>query len=379
MKKNLKKIVLFLSVFTLIAFTIGAANVNITWNWEPTIDNVNWFRYQLDKEEIDGWIFVDKSVTTCTIKNLDDSVPHILYLQQSVDKKVWSDSAINRVEVADMKAAREEKFKASQAEMKKKAEEKAKKEEEVKKEPTPVKEEKKESTFVEKNENASVKKEEPKKAEKKPETKAAKTKSGVVVSPYNKYNTMISFGGGCFVASFKDKIDIPKKLKDNTAYGFRDVAKYTPYLNLDFTFNNIASWGKYSGFGLKAGASYQFMIKYPNKWKDEYNAHGIKFWEYNAYQVLDSYFAMAYNLSFGKVVKLDFFIGGFADFSWKNRSDAVKLPGNVSMSFGAIAGLSNKYQIGDVFVLGLTPMYRYEWGNDDGHQVLAEVSMGFKF
>ena len=95
---GLKRIaaVLFLILFSL-SFAAARQGI-VTWMWFENDPMVGYYRYQVDGEDEDGWTVVDWSVTEAAIE-LDVSVVHTLYLQQSYDGVVWSPSSCTESEV----------------------------------------------------------------------------------------------------------------------------------------------------------------------------------------------------------------------------------------------------------------------------------------
>ncbi len=89
----IKKRSLLLVALVLFTATLFAAPVVVTWEWMLEDPNVTTFRYQIDGEDPDGWIVVDSSVTSYTVKGLDGSQAYTLYLQQSYDGENFSGSA----------------------------------------------------------------------------------------------------------------------------------------------------------------------------------------------------------------------------------------------------------------------------------------------
>lgn len=87
---------LLLEVFFLlcISFTISAGTVDITWKWTVNDPAVTTFRYQVDGEEPENWNYVDRSVLSHAIRGVDGNVDHVLFLQQSYDGLLWSESAV---------------------------------------------------------------------------------------------------------------------------------------------------------------------------------------------------------------------------------------------------------------------------------------------
>ena len=87
---------LFLILFSL-SFAFARQGI-VTWMWFENDPMVGYYRYQVDGEDEDGWTVVDWSVTEAAIE-LDVSVVHTLYLQQSYDGIVWSPSSSTESEV----------------------------------------------------------------------------------------------------------------------------------------------------------------------------------------------------------------------------------------------------------------------------------------
>ena len=88
--------VLFIILFSL--STAVAREGIVTWMWFENDPMVGYYRYQVDGEDENGWTVVDWSVTEVAIE-LDVSVVHTLYLQQSYDGIAWSPSSFTESEV----------------------------------------------------------------------------------------------------------------------------------------------------------------------------------------------------------------------------------------------------------------------------------------
>lgn len=97
MKKRI--FVVALLIASLVA-PVFAAQVTVEWNWAKNDPAVEFFRYQLDGEDENGWEIVDSSVTSYTVSGLDGSKEYTLYLQQSYDGIYWSESASSTSEAA---------------------------------------------------------------------------------------------------------------------------------------------------------------------------------------------------------------------------------------------------------------------------------------
>ena len=88
--------VLFLVLFSL-SFAAARDGI-VTWMWFENDPMVGYYRYQVDGEDEDGWTVVDRSVTEVALE-LDVSVVHTLYLQQSYDGVLWSPNSSTESEV----------------------------------------------------------------------------------------------------------------------------------------------------------------------------------------------------------------------------------------------------------------------------------------
>lgn len=87
MKKTFLALILLLVAG--VAFALEGA---VTWMWYVNDDNVRFYRYQLDGEDPDMWTVVDDYIDEVTL-DVDLTVEHVLYLQQSYDGEHWSNSS----------------------------------------------------------------------------------------------------------------------------------------------------------------------------------------------------------------------------------------------------------------------------------------------
>lgn len=69
-----------------------ALDATVTWSWSQNDPDVKYFRYQLDGEEEGLWTVVGADVLNASY-DIDVSVEHTLYLQQSYDGANWSASS----------------------------------------------------------------------------------------------------------------------------------------------------------------------------------------------------------------------------------------------------------------------------------------------
>lgn len=83
--------ILFVLLLVVVA-GVFALDANVTWSWSQNDPDVKFFRYQLDGEDEGSWIVVYADVLTASF-DIDVSVEHTLYLQQSYDGANWSASS----------------------------------------------------------------------------------------------------------------------------------------------------------------------------------------------------------------------------------------------------------------------------------------------
>ena len=94
MKRMIAVIVMLVSVLA----CVFAYEGTVTWTWYENDPKVEYYRYQVDAQNDDGWTVVDKYAYEVSIV-LDVSVLHTLYLQQSYDGIIWSESSAADSEV----------------------------------------------------------------------------------------------------------------------------------------------------------------------------------------------------------------------------------------------------------------------------------------
>lgn len=90
--KLFRRLLLILTV-CLSSCLLFAADEVLTFLWDWNDFNVTKFRYQLDGEIPELWTEVEYYETAATFEGLDLTVPHTLYLQQSYDGILWSQSS----------------------------------------------------------------------------------------------------------------------------------------------------------------------------------------------------------------------------------------------------------------------------------------------
>ncbi len=86
---------------------VFALEASVIWNWYRNDRAVKYYRYQLDGEDEDGWTVVSSNVYEVAL-DVDVSVVHVLYLQQSYDGIHWSESSCTESEVYEDSGYQEE-------------------------------------------------------------------------------------------------------------------------------------------------------------------------------------------------------------------------------------------------------------------------------
>ncbi len=108
----MKKVLMILSVLLLSLTTVFAAQqMSVTWEWLLDDPEVNYYRYQLNGTDDDGWTVVSGDTATYVAEGLDPYADYTLYLQRSYDGINWSETASATAEallVAEEPAAVEE-------------------------------------------------------------------------------------------------------------------------------------------------------------------------------------------------------------------------------------------------------------------------------
>lgn len=94
----MRKLLLCLALALICTASLLAVQANVTWTWYENDSDVMFYRYQLDAQDDDGWTVVGKDVNEITIL-LDVSQVHSLYLQQSYDGEIWSQSSVVESEI----------------------------------------------------------------------------------------------------------------------------------------------------------------------------------------------------------------------------------------------------------------------------------------
>lgn len=87
--KRASMIIALLLVVVVGAFALDAT---VTWHWGQNDLDVKFFRHQIDGENAENWTVVSSDVLEASY-DIDVSVEHVFYLQQSYDGENWSASS----------------------------------------------------------------------------------------------------------------------------------------------------------------------------------------------------------------------------------------------------------------------------------------------
>ncbi len=87
--KRASMIIALLLVVVVGAFALDAT---VTWHWGQNDPDVKFFRHQIDGENAENWTVVSSDVLEASY-DIDVSVEHVFYLQQSYDGENWSASS----------------------------------------------------------------------------------------------------------------------------------------------------------------------------------------------------------------------------------------------------------------------------------------------
>ncbi len=94
----MKKLLLCLALALICMASLFAVQAYVTWTWFENDSDVQFYRYQLDAQNDDGWTVVGSDINEITLL-LDVSQVHSLYLQQSYDGQLWSESSVVESEI----------------------------------------------------------------------------------------------------------------------------------------------------------------------------------------------------------------------------------------------------------------------------------------
>ena len=78
-----------------LSMLFAAQEMSVTWEWLLDDPEVNYYRYQLNGTEDDGWTVVSGDTGVYVAEGLDPYADYTLYLQRSYDGINWSESGVS--------------------------------------------------------------------------------------------------------------------------------------------------------------------------------------------------------------------------------------------------------------------------------------------
>ena len=329
---------MLLSVATLFA----AQEMSVTWEWLLDDPAVNYYRYQLNGTDDNGWTVVSGTTSSYLAEGLDPYQDHTLYLERSYDGVHWSETASATAEALLVKET----------------------------EPAvtaPVEEE-------------EVVAELPVEIEESAEEEA------LPVTPIAAEETK------------KSSLEFSLLLRPTVEMGFnwKDDKVFAPIgigggISLDF--DNVVAFGENSGLGIR------FDVGSTNYAKDGFSKlifSGVDKWDILNWHWKDMFTPGKYyhDVNADLLLTLDA-RAGFADFSFGlgggvailfNEGEdlgygSYQTWGNDVIDLGAFAAanLGAKFYMGSVFSLGLDAVYKVYFPNWEYNGLNASLVLGFTF
>jgi len=102
-KKVLNQLVVMVVILLFAGTAVAASEIMFTWVLPPAGEDIVEYRYQIGGEDPDNWNYVDADPDGVEVEvgPLDRNEPHELYLQQSFDGEIWSESSVGVYEPAN--------------------------------------------------------------------------------------------------------------------------------------------------------------------------------------------------------------------------------------------------------------------------------------
>lgn len=102
-KKLLFRMMILVAIMLFAGAAVSATEIMFTWVLPPAGEDIVQYRYQIDGEDSDNWTYVDAQDERIEVEvgPLDRNEPHSLYLQQSFDGEIWSESSVGVYEPAN--------------------------------------------------------------------------------------------------------------------------------------------------------------------------------------------------------------------------------------------------------------------------------------
>lgn len=331
---------MLLSVATLFA----AQEMSVTWEWLLDDPAVNYYRYQLNGTDDNGWTVVSGTTSSYLAEGLDPYQDHTLYLERSYDGVHWSETASATAEALLVK------------------------------ETAPA--------FT-----APVETEEEVVAELPVEVESAEVEAAPVTPIEVK-------------AEDKSSLSFSLLLKPTVEMGFNWKADkvFAPIgigggVSLDF--DNVVAFGKNSGLGIRfdIGSTNYAKDGFSNLIFSDVDKWDILNWHWKDiftpgkyYHDVNADLLLTLNAKAG-FVDFSFGLGGGVAVLFNNGEDlgekygAYQTWGNDVVDLGAFAAanLGVKFYMGSVFSLGLDAVYKVYFPNWEYNGLNASMVLGFTF
>ena len=382
-----KSLLLFTAILMAVVSPLLAVSMTVTWEWLLDDADVTAYRYQIDGEDEDGWTVLDADTDELTLTDLDPYTDYTLYLQRTYDGVNWSESASSTAEAIIVEIPEGVETGAEFAEYQAAAAEEAAVEEAVEEaaeeavaEEAVAEEEPVEEAVEEAVAEEAVAEEEPVAEEPEAvEEEAAEVVAAPVIVAAKKAKVTDNY-------EFSLLVDLGASTAlDIDPVGINDWEALPAQFALGFEFKDIVS-NKVIGLGARINAGVDFITD--ESWTALDDA--ADYFDVTNYSSMISLDAMLL-LNFGGSTNLvNFYLGGGAGISgtpnpssqFVDLLDLKTFEVTDSVSFTIdwyAAGLVGiRFEIGNVFSIGLEGNYRYYVGADK-HYVSADVVLGFTF
>ena len=357
---------MILSVMLLsLSMLFAAQEMSVTWEWLLDDPEVNYYRYQLNGTEDDGWTVVSGDTGVYVAEGLDPYADYTLYLQRSYDGVNWSETASATAEALLVEEVAVEEVEEVAVIEEAPVEEVIVEEEPVVEEEVVVEEVAEEPVVEEVVPVAPVAPVEEKKAP------AAPFEFSLLLRPY------VEMGFDWKA----DKIFAPMAIGGG--------------ISLDF--DNIVAFNENSGLGLR------FDVGSTNYAKDGFSdllfstldgEQKYAFWKWdwagiftpnNYYHDVNAALLLTIDARAG-VLDVSFGLGGGAAILFDAGDDVARYGayqtwGNDKIDLGAFAAanLGLKFYCGSVFSLGLDAVYKVYFPNYEYNGLNTSLVLGFTF
>lgn len=344
-----------------LSMLFAAQEMSVTWEWLLDDPEVNYYRYQLNGTEDDGWTVVSGDTGVYVAEGLDPYADYTLYLQRSYDGVNWSETASATAEALLVEEVAVEEVEEVAVIEEAPVEEVIVEEEPVVEEEVVVEEVAEEPVVEEVVPVAPVAPVEEKKAP---------------------------------VAPFEFSLLLRPYAVMNFDWGEKDVYRSTGIgLGLSFDFDNVAAFNQNSGLGLRldvGSTQYPIGIGFNNLiFGDLKGNDRWAFWNWQWGEMVDLVNNYEHDLNTTLLLTIDaragvldvsFGLGGGAAFLFNATDDNYHFEyDKFSLAAYGAANLGLKFYCGNVFSLGLDAVYKVMIPNYENNELDASLVLGFTF